>query len=63
MVMWRWEFIVMAIEGLSAILPKMILATQGDETERWDSRPYLEDRVVGISEGVFWYMKYIISKM
>ena len=38
---------------------KMILATQGDETERWEARQYLEDRAVGTSEGVFWNMKCI----
>jgi hypothetical protein len=37
----------------------MILATQGDEMERREARQYLEDRVVGTSEGVFWNMKYI----
>ena len=35
----------------------MILATQGDETERQQERQYLEDRVVGTSEGGFWNMK------
>jgi len=34
-------------------------ATQGDETEREDARQYLEDRVVGTSEGVFWNMRCI----
>jgi len=36
---------------------KMILGTQGDETERLAARQYLEDRAVGTSEGVFWNMK------
>jgi len=56
-VVWRREFIVVAIERLSAILPKMILATQGDGTERQEARQYLEDRAVGTSEGVFCNMK------
>jgi hypothetical protein len=38
---------------------KMILATQGDETERVEARQYLHDGAVGTSEGVFWNMKYI----
>jgi len=38
---------------------KMILRTQGDETERRDARQYLQDRVVGTSEGNFWNMKCI----
>jgi hypothetical protein len=38
---------------------KMILATQGDEKESREARQYLEDRVVGPSEGVFGYMKCI----
>jgi hypothetical protein len=37
----------------------MILATQGDETERREARQYLEDRAVGTSEGIFWNMKCI----
>jgi len=37
----------------------MILATQGDETERREARQYLEDRAVGTSEGVFGNMKCI----
>jgi hypothetical protein len=37
----------------------MILATQGDETERRDARQYLEDHAVGTSEGGFWNMKFI----
>jgi len=32
----------------------MILATQGDETERWEARQYLEDQEVGTAEGIFW---------
>ena len=35
----------------------MILATQGDETERREARQHLEDRAVGSSEGIFWNMK------
>jgi len=31
---------------------KMILASQGDVTERWEARQYVEDRAVGTSEGV-----------
>jgi len=38
---------------------KMILMTHGDETERCESRKYLEDRLVGTSAGVFWNMKCI----
>jgi len=38
---------------------KMILATQGDETERREARQSLEDKAVGTSEGVFWNMKCI----
>jgi len=37
----------------------MILATQGDDTERWEARQYLEDGAGGTSEGVFWIMKCI----
>jgi len=37
----------------------MIIATWGDETDRRDACQYLEDRVVGDSEGVFWNMKCI----
>jgi hypothetical protein len=37
----------------------MILATQGDETERWEARQFLEDGAVRTSEGVFWNMKCI----
>ena len=40
-------------------LQKLILATQGDESQRREARQYLEDRVVGTSEGVFWNMKCI----
>jgi len=32
---------------------------QGDELERQEARQYLEDRVVGTSEGVFWNMQCI----
>jgi len=32
----------------------MILATQGDETERWEARQYLEDQEVGTAEGIIW---------
>jgi len=38
---------------------KMILVTQRDETERWEGRHYLDDRLVGTSEGVFYNMKSI----
>jgi len=38
---------------------KQILATQGDEMERWEARQYLEDQAVGTSKGVFWNMKCI----
>jgi len=38
---------------------KMILATQGDETKRWDARQYLEDQQVATSEGIFWMTKCI----
>jgi len=38
---------------------RMILATQGDQTERKESRQYLQDRVVGTSEGVCWNLKWI----
>jgi hypothetical protein len=37
----------------------MILATQGNETERWEARQYLEDQPVGTSEGILWNMKCI----
>jgi hypothetical protein len=37
----------------------MILATQGDKTERQEPRQYLEDQGFGTSEGVFWNMKCI----
>ena len=37
----------------------MILATQGDETERREASRYLEDRVVGTSKGVYCNMKCI----
>jgi len=40
-------------------LKHMILATQRDERERWEARPYLEDRAVGTSEGVLWNMQSI----
>jgi len=32
---------------------------QGDEMERQEARQYLEDRVVGTSEGIFWNMQCI----
>jgi len=38
---------------------KTILMTHGDETERQEDRPYVEDRVVGTSEGIFWNMQCI----
>jgi len=38
---------------------KIILATQGDETERRQARQYLENGAVGTSEGVIWNMKCI----
>jgi hypothetical protein len=38
---------------------KMILATQGDETERQEARQCLKDRAVGTSEGDFWKTKCI----
>jgi len=37
----------------------MILATQGDETERREARQYLEDQTVGTSEGIIWNIKCI----
>ena len=39
--------------------PNYILPMQGDELERQEARQYLEDRVVGTSEGVFWNMQCI----
>jgi hypothetical protein len=53
------QSIVVAIERLSAILPKMIVATQGDETDRREPRQYLEDHAVGISKGVIWKRNWI----
>jgi hypothetical protein len=47
------------IERLSAIHAKMILATLGDETGRWEARQYLKDHLVGTSEGVIWNMTCI----
>jgi len=38
---------------------KMILAMQGDETERPEARHYLDDQAVRTSEGIFWNMKSI----
>jgi len=38
---------------------KMIIATQGDDTERQEARQYLKDRTVGTSKDVFWNMKCI----
>jgi len=40
----------------------MILVTQGDDTERQETRQYLDDQVVGTSEGVVWNMKCISPK-
>ena len=41
---------------------KMILATWGDKTERWEATQYLEDAAVGRSDGVFLNMKHISLK-
>jgi len=38
---------------------KMILVTQGAGMKRRQSRRYLEDQVIGTSDGVFWNMKCI----
>ena len=40
-------------------LQRMILTTLGDKMERWESRPYLLDRVVWTPEANFWNMKCI----
>jgi thiaminase len=38
---------------------KIIFATQGDETERWEARQCLENRTVGTSKGIVWNMECI----
>jgi hypothetical protein len=40
----------------------MILATQGDETDKPEARPDVKDQVVGTSEGIFWNMNCISPK-
>jgi hypothetical protein len=58
-VVWRREFITVAIERLSAILPKQYSRNSGRWNSEAETRQYLEDRVVGTSEGVFQNMKCI----
>jgi hypothetical protein len=48
-----------AMERLSAILPKMSLVTQGDKLERREVKKYLEDFAVGILEGILCIMQCI----
>jgi len=38
---------------------KMILMAEGDKMHRWEAWQYLEDWVVGTSEGVFWNIQCI----
>jgi len=47
------------LRGYGLYFHKIILTTQGEETERCEGRQYQEDRAVGTSEGVFWTMKCI----
>jgi len=58
-VVWRREYIVVAMERLLAIIPEMILVTQRDEMERWEVGKYQEDRAVGTSDGVFSNIQFI----
>jgi len=51
---WSWPF-----RDYWPYFERMILVTQGDETERLEARHYLEHRAVGTSEGVFRNMKCI----
>jgi hypothetical protein len=36
----------------------MILATQGDETDRWKPGQYLNNGVAGTAEGAIWNVKF-----
>ena len=58
----RREFITVAIRDYCRYCQKMLLATHGDGTERWEARQYLDDGAVGTSESVFW-KKECISPM
>jgi len=58
-IVWKREFIVVAIEWLWAVYPKLIPTTQGDRTDRENVRQSLKDRAKGTSEGMFWNLKRI----
>jgi hypothetical protein len=53
MVIWRRESIILAIDRHPAILPKMILTSQGDEMDRREARQLLEDSEVETPEVIF----------